>query len=327
MRRKITGKIDEMKYRKIIFDILVIMLAFALFVVWEQKNIRSTRPASSASFIKFYDVYLITTDEDYQFWRLMNQGASDMAALTGIKYYWKFPKERSTEEQISIIQEAVENNAAALLIAADNPKRIASAVEDAKARGVKIVYVDAPANEEALTTLATDNYAAGRSAGEKMISYLKRKGLDSGSIGIISIREKSTTMQRENGFRDAFTNEQGFTILDTIYTNGKPAASQLAAEKLISQNKNLVGLFGTNEGTSEGVGYANKENNNQFVAIAFDKSDRIKKLYDNGSLQAIIEQNPYTMGYLGMSEAIAGILGKDTGPSEINTGYSILEKD
>ena len=89
----------------------------------------------------------------------------------------------------------------------------------------------------------------------------------------------------------------------------------------------MVGLFGTDEPTNEGVGYANKENDNKFVAIGFDKSDNTKKLLDSGSLKAIIKQNPYTMGYLGMAEAIAGILGKNTGPGYIDTGFTILEKD
>lgn len=326
-RSDTSRKIVRMKRRKAIIDILVILLAFILFVIWEQKCIRNTTATTSLSLVKYYDVYLITADKNDQFWHYMNQGAADMAALTGVQYFWRAPEERNTEGQIDIIKEAVNNNAAALLIAADNPKRIAAAVEDAKARGVKVVYVDAPANEEAITTLATDNYTAGFEAGRSMISYLNKMGKENGSIGIISIYDKSTTNQREQGFRDVLAKEPGFIILDTVYTNGKSSDAKQAAEQLISQNKDLVGLFGTNEPTNEGVGYANNENDNRFVAIGFDKSDNTKKLLDNGSLNAIIEQNPYTMGYLGMAEAIAGILGKKTGPGYIDTGFTILEKD
>lgn len=38
-------------------------------------------------------------------------------------------------------------------------------------------------------------------------------------------------------------------------------------------------------------------------------------------------QNSYTMGFLGMAEAVAAILEKDTGPIYINTGISVLKKD
>ena len=51
------------------------------------------------------------------------------------------------------------------------------------------------------------------------------------------------------------------------------------------------------------------------------------QLLNDGNLKAIINQNPYTMGYLGMAEAVAAILGKDTGPEYINTGVSVVEID
>lgn len=283
--------------------------------------------AASISLIKYYDVYLITTDEKYQFWQYMNQGAADMAALTGVRYFWRFPDNRNPQEQIRVINEAVNNGADAILVAADNPKQITGAIEDAKARGIKVVYVDAPANEEAITTLSTDNYTAGFVAGQKMISNLENMGLKSGSIGIIDISDKLTTTQRVEGFRAALAENPNYSVLQTVYTNGDPDEAQQEAEQLISQNKDLVGLFATNEGTTEGIGYAIGANNNKFVGIGFDQSDITKKLFDDGSLKVIIVQNPYTMGYIGVAEAIAGILGKDTGPSYFDTGFSVLEKE
>jgi ribose transport system substrate-binding protein len=46
-----------------------------------------------------------------------------------------------------------------------------------------------------------------------------------------------------------------------------------------------------------------------------------------GSIKAIIAQNPYTMGYLGVAEAVAAILGKDTGPDYINTGVGVIRNN
>jgi ribose transport system substrate-binding protein len=48
------------------------------------------------------------------------------------------------------------------------------------------------------------------------------------------------------------------------------------------------------------------------------------KLLHDGNIKAIIDQNPYTMGYLGMAEAVAAILGKKTGTEYINTGVSVI---
>jgi len=249
-----------------------------------------------------------------------------MAAIAGVNYYWEAPAVRNTNKQIEIINDAVDSGANALLVAADDPKLISAAIEDAKAKSVKVIYVDSPAFEEAITTLTTDNYEAGILAGKTMISLLEGKGIREGQIGIINLSQKANTRLREAGFRDTLAQDGRFTILETIYTeNDILAVTQLAAERMINENPGLVALLGTSEGTSLGVGNANKENNNKFVAVGFDKTDDMVKLLNEGSLSAIINQNPYTMGYLGMAQAIAAILGRDTGPSYINTGVSVIE--
>jgi ribose transport system substrate-binding protein len=316
-----------MKVRKIIIDIVVIIIALLLFIIWHQRYIEDDAQMT-ISRVKFYEVYLITTDKEYQYWDYINQGAADMAAAVGINYTWDAPEERDVNKQIDIINRAVEVGADALLIAADDPKRMSSVIEDAKAKGVKVIYVDSPAFEEAVTTLATDNYEAGVRAGETMISILDDMGITQGSIGIVGFAGKANTELRESGFRDALAKDARFNVLETINTEqGDAIEAQEAAERLIKDNEDLVALFGTNEGTSVGVGNAIKDNGNRFVGVGFDQTDVMMELLREGSLQAIIDQNPYTMGYLGMAEAVAALLGKDTGPEYINTGVSVIRND
>ncbi|HEX3075381.1 MAG TPA: substrate-binding domain-containing protein, partial [Lachnospiraceae bacterium] len=77
--------------------------------------------------------------------------------------------------------------------------------------------------------------------------------------------------------------------------------------------------------TSMGVGFANKDNGNRFVVIGYDETDVMLQLLKDGSLKAIIAQNPYSMGYLGMAQAVAALMGKDTGPYFLDTGVRVLE--
>jgi len=316
-----------MKYKRIIINIYVILFAFLLFIIWYRNSFEKDAKAT-ASFIPYYKVYLITMDKEYQYWDYINQGASDFAKAVGIQYVWDAPQKRSAARQIDIIRKAVDDGANAILVAADDPKKISGVIEDAKARGVKVIYVDSPANEEAVTTLATDNYQAGEIAGQTMLSELSKKGIESGSIGIISVQQKQNTELREAGFRKVLTEDGRFNLLDTYYTiAGEPAESQRAAERMIDNNTDLVGLFGDNEGTSEGVGYAINAKNKDIIGIGFDKTDTMLLLLQNGDLKAIMVQNPYTMGYLGMAEAVAAILGKNTGPSYFNTGVTVLNSD
>lgn len=272
-----------------------------------------------------FKVYLITMDKMDQYWEILNRGASDMAKIAGIEYIWEAPEVKDTKRQIELINHAIRDRADLIMVAANDPVAVSNAIEDAKSQGVKIIYVDSPAYEEAIVTLATNNIHAGRTAGEIMILELEGLGITEGSIGIIGVnRVTITTMDRENGFREVMAEDGRFTILPTLYAEGDPEASMEAASRLINQNPNLVGMFGVNEGSTVGVGNAIKESNQRILGIGFDPSDRNLELVEEGYLRAIMAQNPYTMGYLGMAEAVAALNGFDTGPMLIDTGISIV---
>jgi ribose transport system substrate-binding protein len=275
-----------------------------------------------------YKIYLITMDKSDQFWKVMDNGAREMASMLGVTYEWDAPLTRDTDKQIQIFNNAVGAGADAIMLAASDPFKISSAVEEAKAMGVKIIYVDAPAFEEAVITLATDNYTAGRTAGENMFYELEEVGLTYGSIGIIGVTpENRTTVSREMGFRDYFELFARYQILETIYTNGDPELAKQATEKYIRDNPNLVGVFSTNEGSTLGLGYALRDNDINIIGIGFDITAMIQEMIRDNTIKATLVQNPFTMGYLGMAEAVAALRGFDTGPQLINTGVTVVNKN
>ena len=252
-------------------------------------------------------------------------GAREMASMLGVTYEWDAPLTRDVNEQIQIFNNAVAAGADAIMLAASDPLKISGAVEEAKAKGVKIIYVDAPAFEEAVITLATDNYTAGRIAGENMFYELEEIGATYGSIGIIGVTpENRTTVNRELGFRDYFKPFATYQILETIYTNGDPELAKQATEKYIRDNPNLVGVFSTNEGSTLGMGYALRENDINITGIGFDITETIQEMIRDNTIQAVMVQNPFTMGYLGMAQAVAALRGFDTGPKFINTGVTVV---
>jgi ribose transport system substrate-binding protein len=274
-----------------------------------------------------YKIYLITMDKSDQFWMIMDNGAREMASMLGVTYEWDAPLTRDINNQIQIFNNAVAAGADAIMLAASDPLKISRAVEEAKTKGVKIIYVDAPAFEEAVITLATDNYTAGRIAGENMFYGLEEIGLTYGSIGIIGVTpENRTTVNREIGFRDYFKLFVRYQILETIYTNGDPELAKQATEKFIRDNPNLVGVFSTNEGSTLGMGYALRENDINIIGIGFDITAIIQEMIRDNTIKATLVQNPFTMGYLGMAEAIAALRGFDTGPQLINTGVTVINK-
>ena len=313
--------------KKIVADFIIIGIAFLLFTIWYGRYQNHKNDITVSNRVNSYTVYLITIDKQARFWEIMDEGARDMARLLGINYIWSAPAERDVEEQIALFREAVNQGADAIMLAASAPIRIAGAVEEAKAEGVKIIYVDAPAVEEAEVTLGTDNYNAGRIAGEAMLNQLGAVGISEGAIGIVGVTpESATTVNRENGFREVIANDGRFRLLSTVYSFGIPQLAEQAPLELINENEDLVGLFGTNEGTTIGVGNAIKNTNSNIIGVGFDFTGTIRQMISDEILDVVLVQNPYTMGYLGMAEAFAALQGNDTGPDFINTGVSIIDK-
>ena len=279
-------------------------------------------PAQTAG--ENYKIALITMDSIDQHWVTLNEGAQKAASELGVTVTYMAPNTKDDAQQIEQVNNAVAAGCQAIIVAANGPDAITSALKEAVAAGVKIVYVDSPANMDAEATFSTDNQAAGQTAGETLLAELTAKGITEGEIGIINTNAASdSTLKREAGFRAAFEGTN-FTILETQYGEGDAAKSQSIAENYITQG--VVGIFGTNEGSTTGAGNAIKAAASDVVVVGFDKSDAILGLIDDGFILATMAQNPDVMGYEGVKAAVAVLNGEDLGGKVVDTGVSVLTK-
>lgn len=273
-----------------------------------------------------YSVFLITMDQIDQHWVRMNDGAQKAAnELGNIDLTWMAPDIKDDSKQIEVVNNAVAGGADVIMIAANGPTAISSSLKEANAAGVKIIYVDSPADFPALKTLATNNMAAGETAGKSLLKHLNDKGITEGRIGIIGVNAATnSTVSREMGFRTAFANTN-FELLETQYCDGDTAkAKDIAANYY---NLGCIAVFGTNEGSTVGAGNAVRESGGEMVGIGFDKSDMVLSLVKNGQLIAVMAQNPDVMGYEGVKTAEKAMKGEDLGEEYVDTGVSIITKE
>lgn len=271
-------------------------------------------------------IALITMDSIDQHWITLNEGAQAAAEELGVTVDFMSPNTKDDAQQIECVNNAVAGGYDAIIVAANGPDAISSALQEAADAGIKIVYVDSPANVEAEATFSTDNKAAGTTAGEEMIKALEEKGVTSGTIGIINVNAATdSTVNREEGFRAAFEGTD-FEILETQYGEGDAAKSQSIAENYITQG--VVGIFGCNEGSTTGAGNAIKASGNaDIIGVGFDKSDAILNLIEDGYLLCTMAQNPDVMGSEGVKAAVQAINGEDLGGEVTDTGVSVLTKE
>ena len=270
-------------------------------------------------------IALITMDSIDQHWVTLNEGAQKAAAELGVTVTFMAPNTKDDAQQIEQVNNAVAGGYQAIIVAANGPDAISSALKEAAAQGVKLIYVYSPANVEAEATFSTDNTAAGKTAGETMLAELEKRGVTEGKIGIINVNAATAScVMREEGFRSAFEGT-AFELLETQYGEGDAAKSQTIAENYVIQG--VVGIFGCNEGSTTGAGNAIKASGSDaIVGVGFDKSDAILGLIQDGYLLATMAQNPDVMGYEGVKAAVAALNGESLGGAVTDTGVSVLTK-
>lgn len=273
-----------------------------------------------------YKIAVITMDSVDQHWVSLKEGAEEEAKADDVTVDFMAPDVKDDAKQIECINNAVAGGYDALMVAANSEDAVSGALQEAIDAGMKLVYVDSPANVEAEATFSTDNKAAGKTAGEEMIKALEDKGVKDGSIGIVNINNSTkTAIQREAGFREAFEGTD-YELLETQFCEGDAAKAQTIAENYITEG--VVGIYGTNEGASTGVGNAIKASgSDEIIGVGFDKSDTLKGLIEDGYLVCTMAQNPDQMGKLGVQACIKALNGEDLGGEVTDTGVSVLTKE
>ena len=273
-----------------------------------------------------YKIAVNTMDSVDQHWVSLKEGAEEEAKADDVTVDFMAPDVKDDAKQIECINNAVAGGYDALMVAANSEDAVSGALQEAIDAGMKLVYVDSPANVEAEATFSTDNKAAGKTAGEEMIKALEDKGVKDGSIGIVNINNSTNTaIQREAGFREAFEGTD-YELLETQFCEGDAAKAQTIAENYITEG--VVGIYGTNEGASTGVGNAIKASgSDEIIGVGFDKSDTLKGLIEDGYLVCTMAQNPDQMGKLGVQACIKALNGEDLGGEVTDTGVSVLTKE
>ena len=273
-----------------------------------------------------YKIALITMDSIDQHWVALNEGAQEAAKAAGVTVDFMSPDTKDDSKQIECVNNAVAGGYNAIMVAANGPDAISGALNEALEAGIKIVYVDSPANVEVEATFSTNNEAAGKTAGEEMKAALEGAGITSGDIGIVNVNASTqSTVDREAGFRSAFEGSD-FNILETQYCDGDAARAQSIAENYITQG--VVGIFGGNEGSTAGTGNAIKASGNKdIIGVGFDKSDTILGLIDDGFLLCTMAQNPDVMGKLGVEACIKALNGESLGGEVTDTGVTVLKAE
>ena len=271
-----------------------------------------------------YTIYLITMDQGSNYWQQIDAGCKQaVKELGGIRYRWLAPENHSDIEQAECVDKAVADGADAILVAAISPTGINESLARASAAGVKLVYVDNAATQEALATLITDNEAAGKTAARTMLKALGEAGITSGTIGLGANNVAMGGILRDRGFREVFA-ETGFTVAPTVSMNG----NRQNIKNHAIEHPEYVAFFGAHEQITRAYTEQIHAIGGKQIIVGFDTSDFVLSMIKDGVIYATMQQKPKQMGYDGVGIALRALKGEYTDTNTVkDMGITVITRD
>ncbi|HEX4590675.1 MAG TPA: substrate-binding domain-containing protein, partial [Gemmataceae bacterium] len=295
-----------------------ILLCFALFAALSGG---CQRPQAD------YRIAVIPKGMTHEFWQSIHRGAvraaDDLRAHGGpdVEVIWDGPfRERDALAQIRIVDRRVSAGDNGIVLAPQHSQTMVAPVRRAVEQGVPVVVIDSGLEHPELTVkyVATDNRNGGRLAAKRLLQALRAEGKPAPRVVLFRYAYGSeSTEQRENGFLDVIREEIARQkaagekplelVSDDKYAGATKDSAMREANPLLNRfrgadgNPTIDGIFCCNESSAEGMldSLISLQLERKVKLVGFDSGEPLMQALDEGTIDALILQDPYRMGYLG----------------------------
>ena len=276
-----------------------------------------------------HTVALVAKSTQTEFWLSVFAGAEAAATEYNLKLTITGPEtEEDYEAQNRMVADAVAAGAEALVFSAIDYENNASAIDDAARAGVKIVAIDSSVASEMVSTyIGTDNYAAGRMAAQAALVRVEGEL----TVGIVNYDISSANGQeREHGAVDLLQESGRAEVAAVINTLAEAGQAKEDTEAMLAEHPEINVLLAFNEPTSVGAAEAVSALglSESVFLVGFDSNVVTVDGLQEGSVDALVVQNPYAMGYLGVESAYKLLAGQgDSLEKTVDTSTQVVDRE
>ena len=274
-------------------------------------------------------VALIAKSTQTEFWLSTFAGARAAATEYNLDLTIAGPEtEEDYEAQNRMIAQAVEDGAEAIVFSAIDYENNAAAIDEAARAGVRVVSIDSGVGSSQVSAyIGTDNYAAGRMAAQAALEGAEGPLY----VGVVNYDEGSANGQeRERGALDALAESGRAQISAVVNTLSEVECARTEAAGLLAAHPEINVLMAFNEPTSVGAARAVHDLGlwSDVFYVGFDSNVITIDGLQDGCVDALIVQNPYAMGYLGVESAYKLLSGQGGGLEPmVDTSTQIVNRE
>lgn len=236
------------------------------------------------------------TNNSSEFWKIAEAGVRKYEQEAKVQVDVKLPANGTPEEQNQILENLASQGYDGIAVSVVAPADQTPAL-DRIADKTKLITFDSDAPQsKRLLYIGTNNYTAGKTLGERIVTLLPNGGKIAVFVGTFSA---DNAAQRLKGVQDAIAGHK-IDIVEKREDNTDRARARANVEDIVNANHDLalvVGLWSYNgpaiAAALEGLGKKGK-----VLAAVFDEEDGTLQGIADGLIQATVVQKPFMFGYL-----------------------------
>ncbi|MEO0070251.1 MAG: ABC transporter substrate-binding protein [candidate division WOR-3 bacterium] len=282
--------------------------------------------AQAGAVDKRFRIAVVPKGVAFDFWLAVKAGAEKAGKEEGAEIIWKGPAEETdVAGQKAMIENFITQRVDAIVMAACDAKALVPTVEAALKKKIPVITIDSGITpDKSLCFVATDNLKGARKAAEELAKLIGKKG----KVGLIPfIRGAATSDWREEGFKEGIKKYDKIKLVSTLYSQSDVTKGMHVAMDMLTRHPDLKGIFACNEPGAIGAARALEARKlaGKIKLVAFDAAPTEIEALKRGTIQALIVQNPFRMGYEGVKIAVKAIKGKKI-PRRVDTGVTVVTK-
>lgn len=272
-------------------------------------------------------IAVVPKANSHMFWVSAQAGARAAGREFDVEIAWNgAASETDYSRQVQIVDSMIARRVDGLAVAASDRSALNASLQRAKAAGIPVTVFDSGVDSrDYMTFVATDNYEAGKLAARELAKLVGGKG----EIAVVQHAPGSySTMERDRGFFDAMASEfPGVRVVARQFGMSDRAKARAAAENIITAHPELDGMFASAEPSSVGaaLGIKSRGLSGKLRFVAFDAAEAEIDDLKGGTVDALIAQDPFRMGYEAVRTLVDKLNGK-TPPRLVNLSARVVTR-
>ena len=181
--------------------------------------------------------YLVSANMGLPYWQNVANGFNKSAAQLKVTAKVVGPENYDPQGELDALQKAVAAKPAGILISAADVAVLQPGINAAVAAGIPVITVDSDAaGSHRLFFIGTNNIAAGRLGGRRLVERLGGKG----NVVFFTIANQLNLEERLKGYKDVFANYPNIKIVDVFDMKGDSGVAMDKAQEDVMRQLNFA---------------------------------------------------------------------------------------